>query len=273
MKFAIEIVPFGEMGDPHNIVRLAQAAEASNWDGLFIWDHLAYAFGWPGVDPWIALSAAAARTERIRLGTAVTPLPRRRPQVVALALSSLDILSRGRLIFGAGLGGTNEEYALYDEDPDIQRRAGMLDEGLALLDRWMSGETVNLVGRYYTVKNVGLSPLPVQRPRIPIWIGGESRAALKRAAHWDGWIVPGIDQDRNVILPPSLLQKKIDFIRQHRHSEVPFDAAVSGCSQPGSPSLAGEYTEAGATWWLESVFGLRGSVDEMLQRVQAGPPL
>ncbi len=59
MKYAIEIVPFGEMGDPRNILRLAQAAEGSGWEGLFLWDHLAYAFGWPGVDPWIALAAVA----------------------------------------------------------------------------------------------------------------------------------------------------------------------------------------------------------------------
>lgn len=272
MKYAIEIVPFGEMGEPGNILRLAQAAEISGWEAVFLWDHLAYAFGWPGVDPWIALAAVAATTQMIRLGVDVTPLPRRRPQVLALTLASLDSLSHGRVIFGAGLGGTFEEYKAFGEPSDVKLRAEMLDEGLVLLDRLMSGETINHLGKHYTAKNVALSPLPLQQPRIPIWIGGESQAALRRAARWDGWVVPGIDQDRKVVISPSQLQQKIESIYRQRLSTSHFDVAISGCSEQGESSLAGEYSEAGATWWLESLFGLRGSVDDMLKRVEAGPP-
>ena len=272
MKYAIEIVPFGEMGEPRNILRLAQAAEISGWDGLFLWDHLAYAFGWPGVDPWIALAAVAATTHKIRLGFDVTPLPRRRPQVLALSLASLDLLSQGRVIFGAGLGGTFEEFEAFGEPSDLKLRAEKLDDGLDIINRLMSGETVNHFGKHYTVKNVSLSPRPMQEPRIPIWIGGESQAALRRAARWDGWVVPGIDQDRKVVISPSQLQQKIDIIHRQRLSTNNFDVAISGCSEPGESSLAGEYSTAGATWWLESLFGLRGSVDDMLKRVEAGPP-
>lgn len=272
MKYAIEIVPFGEMGEPRNILRLAQEAEISGWEGVFLWDHLAYAFGWPGVDPWIALAAVAASTQKIRLGVDVTPLPRRRPQVLALTLASLDLLSHGRVIFGAGLGGTNEEYEAFGEPSNMKLRAEKLDEGLDILNLLMSGETVNHIGKHYTVKNVSFSPRPIQQPRIPIWIGGESQAALRRASRWDGWVIPGIDQDRNVVISPFQLSQRVESFHKHRGSPQHFDVAISGCSEPGEGSLSGEYSSAGATWWLESLFGLRGSVDDMLKRVQAGPP-
>jgi len=101
MHYAIEIVPFGEFGEPQAVLRLAQAAEAAGWEGLFLWDHLAYVFGWPGADPWVLLSAVAATTSRLKLGVDLTPLPRRRPQVLAHTLVTLDRLSQGRVIFGA----------------------------------------------------------------------------------------------------------------------------------------------------------------------------
>ena len=196
MHYAIEIVPFGEFGEPQVVLRLAQAADAAGWEGLFLWDHLAYVFGWPGGDPWVLLSAVAATTSRLKLGVDVTPLPRRRPQVLAHTLVTLDRLSQGRVIFGAGLGGTMEEFNAFGEPDDLKQRAAMLDEGLELIDGLLRGETVNHQGSYYTAKGVTLMPRPVQQPRPPIWIGGESRAAftapqagmagLSRGPTWKG---------------------------------------------------------------------------------------
>ena len=98
MQFALEIVPFGNFSDPRLFTRIAVAAETSGWDGLFVWDHLAYVFGWSGMDPWVALSAAAVVTEHLRLGINVAPLPRYRPHVLAQTATTLDHLSQGRLI-------------------------------------------------------------------------------------------------------------------------------------------------------------------------------
>ncbi len=105
MYYGIEVVTFGAYADPRPVVHLAQAAEAAGWDGLFIWDHLAFAWNVPSGDPWIILAAVAQATNRLKLSTAITPLHRRRPHVLANTLATLDLLSQGRVILGVGLGG------------------------------------------------------------------------------------------------------------------------------------------------------------------------
>src|SRR3990172_9488132 len=98
MHYAIEVVTLGDYADPRRVVQFAQAAEDAGWEGLFVWDHLGFVWGAPAGDPWVILSAVAQATRQLRLGTAVTPVPRRRPQVLANTLATLDVLSQGRLI-------------------------------------------------------------------------------------------------------------------------------------------------------------------------------
>jgi len=271
-RYAIEIVPFGEFGDPRVVMELAAAAEAAGWDGLFVWDHLAYAWGMPGGDPWVILSAAATVTDRLRLGTDVTPLPRRRPQTLALTLATLDILSKGRVILGAGLGGVAQEFGAFGEPEDAKIRAAMLEEALIILDGFMAGRQVTFHGEHYTIENVTLNPLPVQRPRVPIWIGGESAPALRRAARWDGWVIGAVNEQAEMVKTPVQLAEQVATIRRHRTIDGPFDVAMSGCSDPGDRSMVAEYADAGMTWWLETLFGLRGSVAINKARILAGPP-
>src|SRR5918911_1561068 len=118
MRRGICLANIGTYADPRVGVELAQAAETAGWDGVFIWDHLAFVWGAPAADPWITLAAIAAATSRIRIGTAVTPVARRRPQVLAHEIATLDRLSGGRVIFGAGLGGGHGEFARFGEDED-----------------------------------------------------------------------------------------------------------------------------------------------------------
>jgi probable F420-dependent oxidoreductase len=271
MHHAIEVVNLGDYADPRNVLRLAEAAEAAGWEGLFVWDHLAYVWGAPAGDPWVILSAAAAVTERLKLGTSVSPFPRYRPQVLAQTMASLDLLSSGRLIFGVGLGAMPEEFSSFGESGDFRQRAEMTDEGLDLLQRFFSGEALDFQGEYYTARGVTFSPLPLQRPRIPIWIGGESKPAMRRAARWDGWIIGGTDENGNVTRTPEQLAGQIEAIHQHRSSSTPFDVAMTGTSEPGQGEHPQAYARAGLTWWLESLHGYRGSMDEMLRRVKAGP--
>jgi len=132
MRFGLIVQMTGSLGYPQPLARLAREAEAAGWDGFFIWD----VFGGdsvaptPVVDPWIALAAIAATTERIRFGPMVTPLPRRRPWKLAREAASLDHLSGGRLILGVGIGTPPEEFARFGEEVDPRIRAEMLDEGL-----------------------------------------------------------------------------------------------------------------------------------------------
>jgi len=260
--------------DPRLAIHLARAAEEAGWEAFFLWDHLGFAWGLPSSDPWITLSAVAVSTIRLKLGTAITPLARRRPQVVANALGSLDLLSGGRMIFGAGLGGMTEEFTAFGEPGAAKERAAMLDEGLAVLDRLWSGETVTHHGQHYDVENVSLAPLPFQRPRIPIWIGGESPPALRRAARWDGWLAPTTSPDGRPIMgkDPGRIAEMVAEIRRHRTTDSSFAVAVDGYSDPDDPTLPHAYEAAGATWWLESIHDMRGSADEMIARVAAGPP-
>ena len=274
MRYGVVVSNMGNYYDPREVVRLARAVDAAGWEGFFIWDHLGFAWDAPSTDPWTTLPAIAAVTDNIKLGTDVSPLARHRPHLVANALATLDVLSDGRVIFGAGLGGVEREFTAFGDPGDPKERAAMLDEGLDVLDRLMSGEKVTHHGDRYTVDGVTLAPLPVQRPRVPVWIGGEAKPALRRAARWDGWLASATPLDGSIEMSksPEQIAEMVEEIHRHRTSDTPFDVALDGYSEPGGPSLPRSYEEAGATWWLESIHGRRGTVDEMLKRVEAGPP-
>jgi len=205
------------------------------------------------------------------LGTDVSPLPRYKLHVLGRTLATLDRLSQGRLILGVGLGAIHEEYTAFGEPGDYRTRADMVDEGLPLLDRLMRGETVTHEGRHYTLKEVTMRPRPVQRPRPPFWIGGESKSALRRAARWDGWVVGSIDEHCEITKTPKELEAQIAYLRAHRTLDAPFDIAIAGVTAGPQDDRPLAYAEAGATWWLESIFGLRGSEAELLARIEAGP--
>ena len=224
MRFSINIPNFGDFADAHTVAKVATAAEAAGWDALFVWDHVVHnkrhrrSFG----DPWILLTAAALATSRIKLGPMVTPVPRRRPQQLARLVSTLDNLSGGRVIFGAGLGGPiPDEYGSFGEPTDAKLLAEHLDEGLELLDRYWSGEPVTHHGRHYEVDDVTLLPRPVQRPRVPVWIGGfwPNRRPMRRAARWDG-AFPLFESATHGHPPPlDEVRDLVAYVRAHRDGD------------------------------------------------------
>src|SRR5215218_3740473 len=221
MRFAVCLSNFGTYADPHAAVRVAQTAEAAGWDGFFVWDHLAFVWGPPSADPWVTLAAVASATSGLTLGTAVTPLPRRRPQVVAQQLATLDALNDSRVVLGAGLGGNEKEFTAFGEDADPHRRAELLDAGLDLVRSLWEG---------------------------PIWIGGDSAPALRRAARWDGWIANSVSVE-SMTMSPEELEQKVRFIGRADGFEI----ACNGYSSRDDASLCEEYAGAGATWWLENL--------------------
>jgi len=265
------VAPLGGLAEPARIVAMAQAAEAAGWEALFVWDHLAFVWGVPSADPWVVLAAVAQATTRIRLGTAVTPLARRRPQVVAAQVVTLDRLSGGRVILGAGLGGVEAEFAAFGDDPDARVRAAKTDEALDLITALWSGETVTHHGPHFSVDGVSLAPLAVQRPRVPIWIGGDSPAAHRRAARWDGWIVGGDNEQGEMAVPADRLASDISLVRGHRTAAGEFDVAMTGVSAGPDDKVMADYERAGVTWWLEHLHERRGSHDDLIARIEAGP--
>jgi alkanesulfonate monooxygenase SsuD/methylene tetrahydromethanopterin reductase-like flavin-dependent oxidoreductase (luciferase family) len=269
MHYGIELVPFGSFADPRLVMQIAQLAEQSSWEGLVVWDHVTFPYG--NGDPWVLLSAAAAVTKNIKLITGVAALPRYRPHLLARMITSLDKLSQGRLILGAGLGAQDVEFTAFGDAGDKKVRAGMLDEGLELLPRLWSGEPVTHHGQHYTVENACLAHTPLQKPRPAIWIGGDSPPAMRRAARWDGWLGGTCDEHSNTITSPERVAEIVTSIYKHRTSPQSFEIALQGVTNPGQSDKILPYQQAGATWWFESIFPLRGSNDEMIARIQAGP--
>ena len=174
MQRGVAIPCFGT--DPAALIRLGVAAEAAGFDGFFVWDHIVFSNtgdGPPILDPWVVLAAVASRTERIRLGTMITPVPRRRPWQLARQTATLDVLSGGRMILGVGIGSpAYGDFGIFGEPTGERDRAELLDEGLAVLAGLWTGEKFSYRGRHFSVDPVRFTPTPVQRPRIPVWVGG-----------------------------------------------------------------------------------------------------
>lgn len=285
MKFCLYIPPFGPYGNASTLANLAQDAEKAGWDGFFIWDHIAgEKYPEKMVDPWVALAAIALKTENIRIGALVTPIPRRRPWKLARESVSIDHLSKGRLVFGVGTGSGYGEWDHLGEEPNPILRGEMLDEGLDVLTALWSGEKVNYDGKFYQVKDTLFLPKPVQEPRIPIWVAGiwPNRKPFRRAAQWDGMfpLFPSAGDD-------TLQQLKtlVDYVSERRDTSKPFDILFRGFPLPvNDPTQSAEkikpYEELGVTWWQLSIspmsYGkeLKGDwpLQEMHDTILQGPP-
>jgi alkanesulfonate monooxygenase SsuD/methylene tetrahydromethanopterin reductase-like flavin-dependent oxidoreductase (luciferase family) len=270
MRHALFLPLFGELAEPRVVANLAIEAEAAGWDGVFVWDHIAYREPVTDVaDPWVTLAAMACVTERLVIGPLVTPLPRRRPTKLAREAVSVDRLSDGRLVLGAGLGGDNNgEFAELGDEGEPRARARLLDEGLDLLLALWSGEPVTHHGAAYTVDGLAFRPAPVQRPRIPVWLAARypNRAPVRRAARYDG-LFP-IDLDR-----PEQLREMLAIVAEHRPAgaDGPFDVPVEAPAGSTAADIPA-WEEAGATWWLAGFDQFTLSAEHVRSVVAAGPP-
>jgi hypothetical protein len=177
-------------GDARAAAELAALAEEHGWDGFFVWESI-----W-GIDAWAMLAAAAMTTERIRLGTMLTPLPRRKPWDVAGQASTVDNLSNGRVILSVGLGVTGEDrFWIFEDDPGRKVRAELMDESLAMLQHLWRDQPFDFDGKHYRSRKLEslvppAPPPPVQQPRIPTWVVGAwpRTKSMRRAALQDGWL-------------------------------------------------------------------------------------
>jgi alkanesulfonate monooxygenase SsuD/methylene tetrahydromethanopterin reductase-like flavin-dependent oxidoreductase (luciferase family) len=278
MKIGLSLPNHGDYGDIDRIIELALLAEESGWDGFFLWDHIARGKA-PQIDPWIAMSAIASQTERLRLGLLITPLARRRPWKVAREIVTLDHLSKGRMVLGVGLGDfIGKEFQNFGEVADPRLRGEMLDEGLEIIAGLQSGEEYTFNGVHYKVEKTVFNPKPIQQPRVPIWVAGKwpNKKPFRRGAKWDG-VVP-IHRSRNITesLTPSEVKEIKRYIEEHRPINQPFDLCVSGVLPGKKPSedqaVLEEYQKAGGTWWIEFVYSSTGSVKQNSDRIRLGPP-
>ena len=275
MRFALNAPNFDEYGDARGLAGLAREAEESGWDGFFVWDHIAWEGATHYADPWISLGAIALRASIIRIGPMVTPLPRRRPWKVAHEAATPDHLSGGRLTFGAGLGGREREFGFFGEEPYPKRRAAMLDEGLEIPTNTWSAEPFTHRGVHYRVTEARLTPPPLQRPRIPIWIAGTwpRRRPFLRSLRWDGYGPVG---EAGSSLTPEDVREMGGFASGQRTRDEPLDIRMTGSTNGESPDEArrkvARFAEAGARWWDENLSPSGTSLGEARERVRLGPP-
>jgi hypothetical protein len=282
MRFGY-VVPFA---DSREFAELAALGEERGWDGIFTWEPV-----W-GVDAWVTLAAAAMVTERIRLGTMLTPAARWKPWDLASRVGTVDRLSNGRAIMSVGLGAVHEGWTAFEADPGRRTRAELLDECLTVYDGLMRGQPYSFTGKHYKVTPADFfpPPLPVQQPRPPVWVVGAyvldqvDQPSLDRASRWDGLLPQLIDREGDAkIDKPEALSKIVEETNSRRkalgkEAASEYDVVIEADStgefvelQPNDPSA---WAEAGATWWVESWWNLEPGpkgLAEVRRRVEAGP--
>lgn len=267
MRHAVSVPNFGAFADPAAIVELASASEVAGWDGFFVWDHILAFDRTPVADPWVLLSAVAAATDRIRLGPLVTPLPRRRPWVVARQAVTLDHLSGGRTVLGVGLGSPpDEEFGVFGEPTADRHRAELLDEALEVVVGMWSGEPFSFRGRHFAVRERTFLPTPVSG--IPIWVAATwpNRRPVLRAARFDGVAPMRADMEP---IGPGEIRELLALVAAHRHPGTPFDVVVGG--PPIPPSRAADFEEAGVTWYVAGPHPGGEPVSTTLAWIREGP--
>ncbi len=258
----------------------AVLAEASGWDGVFVWE-AAY-----GIDAWTLLAAMAQRTTRVRLGTMLTPLPWRRPWKVASQAVTLDQISGGRAILAVGLGAAHSALSPTGEETDRRLRAERLDEGIDLIAGLWAGSP-RFAGRHY---NIDLSergsPIqmatPVQQPRIPIWVVGvwPRPKSMRRVLRCDGLLPTCMDEHGFRPTRPEDIQAMTSWLSEHGGVRPGFDVVMEGETPVDDPVKAAivvaPWKQAGCTWWLETRWGASQDsaegMGQVRERLRAGPP-
>ena len=296
MRFALNLPNYGPYADVRAMADLARLAEDSGWDGFFVWDHVTWLRSdpQPVADPWVLLTAVALATRRIRIGTMVTPVARRRPAKLVRETTTVDRLSGGRLVLGVGLGSpVEDEFLALGEPGDAKVLAQRLDEGLDVLAAAWTGEPVTYHGITQRVDGVTFLPRPVQEPRVTVWVGGTwpRRGPVERALRWDGAVLTYVDDRAPAAGAPAWRsaapQEVADLaamVRRRRTSTSDaastaphggtgrFDIVVGGDSRGADAHLVEQLSAAGATWWQESLASHSGTWQDLVRRVRRGPP-
>jgi alkanesulfonate monooxygenase SsuD/methylene tetrahydromethanopterin reductase-like flavin-dependent oxidoreductase (luciferase family) len=270
-------------GDAGEVAELAVLAEQSGWEAIFTWEPV-----W-GVDAWVALTAAAMRTSTIRLGTMLTPLPRRKPWDLASTTATLDRLSGGRVILSVGLGALHEGWTAFEADEGRRTRAELLDEGLDVLFGLWQGQPFSYDGKHYRVTPTTfmLPPPPARLPRITTWCVGlaGSRRSMRRAARCDG-LLPNFRDDTGTVAEGShpldqwaAAVAEVLALRVELGLDGPYDVVYETATDQsdGRAALAHarEVADLGVTWYLDADWSASSDdpIRALRRRVAAGPPV
>lgn len=276
------VVPYAT---EREFAQLARLGEERGWDAVLGWEALY------GVDAWVQLGAAAMVTERIRLGTLLTPASRHRPWDLASRVGSVDRISGGRAFMSVGLGALHPGWLAYEADEGRAARARKLDESLAVYAGLVDdAATFTYAGRYYSAQanDFMLPPPTPQRPHPPVWVvgsptpGGGRQRSLERAARWQG-LIPAISPPDGQPKTLAAFAAVVEPVRRLREEQglswegydVVIEADSWGSFTSLEPAEPAAWEQAGATWWIESWWDVPQGAEglaEVRRRVEAGPP-
>ncbi|MBM4265337.1 MAG: TIGR03619 family F420-dependent LLM class oxidoreductase [Deltaproteobacteria bacterium] len=277
-----EVERHEEFGTTEAVAEMARAAESLGYEGVFVTDHpippekFLQRGGHHALEPTVVLAVAATATTRLRLMTNLYIVGYRNPFLAAKAIASLDSLSGGRVILGTGAGYLEPEFRALGTSFDTRNER--LDESLDVMKRVWSGETIDVTGEGFEAHGHVALPRPARRPHPPVWIGGNTRRALRRAVeHGDGWIpMPAPKAFARFVRSAPLeslddLQARLEYARSHAAQvgrTAPLDVMFGpiGVGSYGAPGFeasayveqAGRLREIGVTYAGVS-FALPGS--------------
>lgn len=281
------------ISDPRTIVEYAVAADEAGWDGVFHIDHLVdFVAREPDEhqslnDPWTTWAAVASKTHHITLGSSITPIPRRQPWQLAKNLATLDRLSDGRVLLGAGLGAP-KEFEPFGQEYDQKELADKYDEALDIITGLWSGEPFSYDGEHFTIDEAVMRPTPVQQPRIPIVIGGwwPFKAPFRRGARWDG-IIPNWpsmhanapyleyypDHMRRVIPDEPTHEEDVREMLQYYYNHADDPGEIILYALDSAPQNFNELcSDLGATWLIHDAVDQDLGKEENVERIRQGPP-
>ena len=235
MKFGFYLPTFGAAAEPEALARLVAAGEAAGFHSAVISDHIVvpteiaskypytpdgvFRSGAESLEQLAMMAYVAAVSSSLRLVTSIMVLPHRNPVQTAKMLATIDVLSKGRVTVGVGVGWMREEFlALGRSEHEYRERGRLSDEYIELFKMLWTRDPAEFQGEFYSFEALHCRPFPVQKPHPPIWIGGHTRRALKRVVrHGDGWHPVGANDA--VPLPPAELGAKVSELKQYCEAE------------------------------------------------------
>lgn len=263
--------------DVQDVVEYAVVAEDAGWDGVFLSDSITWGF----TDPWTCLAGIATRTDQLRLGTWITPIPRRQPWQLAHDLATLDHLSNGRVLLGGGLG-TPSEHTTFGSQPTTENLGEKYDEALDIIDGLWQGDSFSYRGDHYSVDELELANSPEQDPRIPVVLGGwwPNKKPFQRGAQWDG-IMPnwpamteageGPQGERATGTVEEELRDMLEYY--HGVTDEPGEIILPLEPAGASSTYRDTCKELGVTWFLDTNAFEPGERDQNMVRIGEGPPV
>jgi probable F420-dependent oxidoreductase len=309
MRYGFYLPTRGQTAAPEALETLVRRGEALGFSSVMIADHLVFPVTieskypytvsgvFPGqgdvLDQLSLMAFVAAKTTTLRLVSSVMIVPYRNPVLTAKSLATIDVLSKGRVTVGVGVGWMREEFAALGA-PDFDRRGAVTDEYLKIFKTLWTTSPASFAGRFYRFDALRCQPLPVQKPHPPIWVGGHSKPALRRAARFgDGWHPVGANAA--VPLPPAELQALLQELHRLTEAEgrdpssltISYKAPVYDVSQlvlrpggerrpfsGGADELADDIVTYARLGVRELVFDFRSeSLTESLERMERFGPV